>query len=93
MPRKTINPHSEHFLIGWDNIGQALGISKSTAMRWAKAEGLPVAPLPDGHVGTSIMLISMWMLSRVPDRKASAVYPPTSRVPSQKKSQNNAEPQ
>ena len=39
-----------------------------TARRWAKLHGLPVITSPNGGALTSMTLIDLWLLSRMPRR-------------------------
>ena len=56
-------------LLTWPLISQYLWVSTTTARRWARVEGLPIAYRPDGRTFTSKSLIDQWILVRVRQRR------------------------
>ena len=70
MPRHRRVPTTSNGIIaGWDNIAALFGVHRMTARRWAKLHGLPVITSPNGGALTSMTLIDLWLLSRMPRRK------------------------
>ena len=67
MPRYRRVPATTNGIIaGWDNIAKLFGTHRLTARRWAKLHGLPVVLTPNGGAVTSMTLIDLWLLSRMP---------------------------
>lgn len=55
----------DYFLLGYEAIAAALGVSRQTIWRWVNDYGFPVASLPDGHVISSVGLIDLWLMERL----------------------------
>ena len=73
MPRFRRTPRTSGGLIaGWTNIAAYFGRSVMTARRWAKQHGLPVVLMPGGGAMTSVGMVDLWLLSRLPRRDVSA---------------------
>ncbi len=73
MPRyRRVPTTSNGIIAGWDNIAKLFGTHRLTARRWAKLHGLPVVRTPNGGAITSMTLIDLWLLSRMPRREISA---------------------
>ena len=73
MPRFRRTPRTSGGLIaGWTNIAAYFGRSVMTARRWAKQHGLPVVLMPGGGAMTSVGMVDLWLLSRLPRREVSA---------------------
>ena len=69
MPRhRRVPTPSNGIIAGWDNIAALFGVHRMTARRWAKLHGLPVITSPNGGALTSMTLIDLWLLSRMPRR-------------------------
>ena len=69
MARVRRTPRTSGGLIaGWANVAAYFGVSVMTARRWAKQHGLPVVLMPGGGAMTSVGMVDLWMLSRLPRR-------------------------
>ena len=63
---KSIERPKSNILITWGEIAGYMRVSVSTAFRFWRQDGLPVAVLPDGRRATSVGLIDAWLLARDP---------------------------
>jgi hypothetical protein len=68
--RPKTRPADPEFMVTVADIAKALGTTTQTVHRWHKQHGFPLATLPDGRRATSRLLVSAWLLSRVPDAAA-----------------------
>lgn len=60
-----IDNQSTEWILTWPDIASHLGVSVSTARRWARLHDLPIARLPDGRACTTRNLVEQWLFARV----------------------------
>ena len=58
-------------IAGWDAIATLFGVHRMTVRRWARQHGLPVVLSPSGGALTSVGLLDLWLLSRLPRPKVN----------------------
>jgi hypothetical protein len=62
----------QRLLIGLEEIGAYVGVSRWTIARWAKSSGFPIAKRPDGVYTTSARLIDLWLLVHISAQRSAA---------------------
>jgi hypothetical protein len=55
----------ERLMIGLEEIGAYVGVSRWTITRWAESQGFPIMKRPDGVYTTSARLIDLWLLVHI----------------------------
>jgi hypothetical protein len=61
-------PTEGGIIVGVANAARLFGCHPKTIQRWAREFGFPLATLPNGLRCTSITLVDLWLLSRLPQQ-------------------------
>ncbi len=63
MPTSPRNADRE-WLIGLRAVARYMGVSERTIRRWRDQHGMPIGPLPSGHIVASKQSIRDWVVVR-----------------------------
>lgn len=63
LPPALPGPDDAGYLVGLDQIGNALGYGPGAAKRWIVEHKLPARQMPDGRWVSSVRLVDSWLAS------------------------------